>query len=256
MVKEIFIFSCVIFSCALVTKGSITYQSDVYITNDPNTVQEEGNLYVSGDASVSSLNISDMIYMSQSPRPKFLAGADNSFGSLSRGMIFGGGNSVNTVNEYAFAFGAGNTVNAQNSIASGLGNSANYAQSFSFGEYCSTNANVSFAFGKNSETAAYYAVAMGKYVVSNSVSQFTVGQWNDPTIVPSSGLAADFYTWRPSDPIFVVGNGTGTEDRSNAFVVLKNGDAKVKGNLEAASIKISSPAGGIPMGEFGQTSSE
>ena len=133
MVKEIFIFSCVIFSCALVAKGSITYQSDVYITNDPNTVQEEGNLYVSGDASVSSLNISDMIYMSQSPRPKFLAGADNSFGSLSRGMIFGGGNSVNTVNEYAFAFGAGNTVNAQNSIASGLGNSANYAQSFSFG---------------------------------------------------------------------------------------------------------------------------
>lgn len=62
MVKEIFIFSCVIFSCALVAKGSITYQSDVYITNDPNTVQEEGNLYVSGDASVSSLNISDMIY--------------------------------------------------------------------------------------------------------------------------------------------------------------------------------------------------
>lgn len=118
MVKEIFIFSCVIFSCALVAKGSITYQSDVYITNDPNTVQEEGNLYVSGDASVSSLNISDMIYMSQSPRPKFLADADNSFGSLSRGMIFGGGNSVNTVNEYAFAFGAGNTVNAQNSIAS------------------------------------------------------------------------------------------------------------------------------------------
>ena len=133
MVKEIFIFSCVIFSCALVAKGSITYQSDVYITNDPNTVQEEGNLYVSGDASVSSLNISDMIYMSQSPRPKFLAGADNSFGSLSRGMIFGGGNSVNTVNEYAFAFGAGNTVNAQNSIASGLGNSANTHSRFRLG---------------------------------------------------------------------------------------------------------------------------
>ena len=68
----------------------------------------------------------------------------------------------------------------------------------------------------------------------------------------SSNPSTDFYTWRPQDPIFVVGNGTGTEDRSNAFVVLKNGDAKVKGNLEAASVKISTPAGGIPMGEFGQ----
>lgn len=254
MKKEICVLflSCGIFSCALRAESSITYQSNVYITNDPTATQEEGNLYVSGDATVSSLNISDMIYMSQSPRPKFLAGADNSFGALSRGLIFGGGNSVNTTNEYAFALGAGNTVNAQNSLALGLGNTASYAQSFSLGEYCSANANVSLAFGKNAETAAYYAVAMGKYVVSNSVSQFTVGQWNDPSIVSSSNPSTDFYTWRPQDPIFVVGNGTGTEDRSNAFVVLKNGDAKVKGNLEAASVKISTPAGGIPMGEFGQ----
>ena len=43
--------------------------------------------------------------------------------------------------------------------------------------------------------------------------------------------------WNDTDPAFVIGNGTGTSDRSNAFEVRKDGQVSVNGGVVHASDK-------------------
>ena len=40
-------------------------------------------------------------------------------------------------------------------------------------------------------------------------------------------------------------------ERSNALVMLKNGSTKLNGEMTANAFKVTAPAGGIPMGDFG-----
>lgn len=61
-------------------------------------------------------------------------------------------------------------------------------------------------------------------------------------------------TWVAEDPIFVVGNGTSSTARRNAFFVYKDGSVEVGDHLTInadGTILMSQPQGDISMGQFG-----
>lgn len=91
----------------------------------------------------------------------------------------------------------------------------------------------SITYGVNS-------VAAGKNAIARSYNSFVIGRNNHISGVES------FNQWVETDPLFVVGNGTGSQSDSpevasrNAFTIFKNGD-----------VKIQKRQGDIVMGEFG-----
>ncbi|MGI8601496.1 MAG: hypothetical protein ACR2OZ_00690 [Verrucomicrobiales bacterium] len=180
-------------------------------------------------------------------------------------------------NPYAsgvIAGGANNTAGGTNSAAFGASNQSIGTQSFSAGymntvygpsavalgenNYISTGNNSAVALGKWNVTGANYSLASGYYTSAlgeNSLSggaytkaysygSVAIGRYNAPLANETEAAAKTI--WRdgtdpvgePIDALFVVGNGTADNARSNALVVKKNGEVDIK--------KV--PAkGGIPM---------
>ena len=82
------------------------------------------------------------------------------------------------------------------------------------------------AFGSNTHATAWYATAMGNGTSAVSNSEIAIGRYNT-TYIPLGGTR----NWEPTDRLFVIGNGTGKTKtlRSNALVMLKNGNTTVSG---------------------------
>ena len=84
------------------------------------------------------------------------------------------------------------------------------------------------AIGILNTTRAYGAKAMGDYLMANSSSEIVIGSYNEYS------EDSERIVWKPLDPLFTVGNGDFNSDnkkRSNAFRILKNGDATFYDNL-------------------------
>lgn len=94
-------------------------------------------------------------------------------------------------------------------------------------------------------TTGSYTVAIGEGVEARSFKSVVVGSFN----APDSEESLD--AWVATDPLFVVGNGSGNPSDPvpvqyrNAFVIKKNGDVTLTGKVEMPI------QGDILMGEFG-----
>ena len=92
------------------------------------------------------------------------------------------------------------------------------------GTYSIAAGGYSKALGTNGATAmGYYAnaagnssFALGNYTKTNSYAMTAVGRYN-------TAEGTNVSSWQPSEPIFVVGIGTGESNRKNAITVLKSG---------------------------------
>ena len=137
------------------------------------------------------------------------------------------------------AFGAATTASGYNSTAFGSGATASGYGSAASG-LCTT-------------ASGNYSTASGSYVTAASVDSFTVGLANIG--------GGDPVNWVGTDPLFEVGNGTYTyinpEEQivvpSDAFIVYKNGNSIVGGNLSisgSSNAVLVPPAGNLSMGAF------
>ena len=133
----------------------------------------------------------------------------------------------------SLAFGRETLALGESSVAMGHNNSASGRGSMALGYY--------------SDTSAAYSTTLGYSLRATSQGVTVVGRHNDPTAYPG---ALDVY--RDTDALFVVGNGRNTDNRSNALVMLKNGDTTISGDFTANNVKVKNAAGGIPMGTFGR----
>lgn len=150
--------------------------------------------------------------------------------------------STKATGEYSSAFGDLSQANGKNSFAGGLASLANGDGSFSFGYtnyatgirsavFGQSNLSIgsfSFATGTGTQSNGHVSVAMGEGVLSEASNAASFGKYN-----VGSGLRTQ---WRDADPIFEIGNGSNNLNRSNAFLVLKNGQTAVDpGNQSPAA---------------------
>lgn len=95
--------------------------------------------------------------------------------------------------------------------------------SAAFGDNTSATSNLAVAFGSGSTASGSLATAFGNGTVAQSMASVAIGRYNVAQGTQDS--------WVATDDLFVVGNGVSTSNRSNAFVIKKNGDITVNGMI-------------------------
>jgi hypothetical protein len=149
--------------------------------------------------------------------------------------LFVGGSEATGV--AASALGLGSKATGDNSIATGGSTYAQGDHSAALGTFTTASGSSSLsvgigttASGVASLAAGYFsaatggqATAFGYYSTAPSFAQFTVGQYN---AVPNLAGASPT-TWMSADPVFVIGNGSSENSRSNAMTVLKSGNVGI-----------------------------
>ncbi len=138
-------------------------------------------------------------------------GVGNSIGAGSTGSVIAGGgyNTANGSNNAAIGGGSSNSAAGQlATVPGGYGNSA--------AAYGST------AMGYTTAATGRYSMSANYFTTAESYAQTTIGAYN----MPKGGETTS--SWVATDPLFVIGNGTGSgASRSTALMILKNGDVGV-----------------------------
>ncbi|HNV81355.1 MAG TPA: tail fiber domain-containing protein [Tenuifilaceae bacterium] len=96
-------------------------------------------------------------------------------------------------------------------------NSASGSYSVTIGNGNSATRYYSTAIGYRNTSSGEQAIALGSGVIANSYRSVVIGSYNYYDANNS------YFTWVNTEPLFVVGNGTSPESRSNALTVLKSG---------------------------------
>ncbi len=171
----------------------------------------------------------------------FIIGHDNDYQGGNNIFIAGNYNQTQQTSLLYFPnnaaiLGNNNTLNsyAENSLVVGNNNSVSQKFNFVFGlnnyVWAATSADSLFTLtvGSDNQNLANYGITMGKGLINKSFAALIIGQYN---------LASDTTSltdWIADDPVFVVGNGTDDLNRSNVFLIKKNGDLFTKGNIYQA----------------------
>jgi hypothetical protein len=118
------------------------------------------------------------------------------------------------------------------SVALGSYTKALDNNAFAGGEYTAAKGWNAIALGYRTEATGFHSLAAGCNTVARGFSQTVIGQYNVAKGNSRAWVASN------TEPVFIVGNGTGEQSRSNAFVVNKDGSVLMK------------PQGDLPMGNF------
>lgn len=151
------------------------------------------------------------------------------------GSIGGGPGSTSGTNSIGFTDFGG--VSGHYSIAVGYGARASGNASIAIGDGLAQG-QYSAAIGTSS-AYGFNSVALGLGNFSVGSGNIAVGKYNDPGYTGTLNL----YTWapqqdpnldHPSDHLFVVGNGSAWNNRSNALVIYGSGNADLNGDVNVS----------------------
>ncbi len=98
-----------------------------------------------------------------------------------------------------------------------------YVDWFRVRKYLSNPPTVQVEYPSGGNTGTCDGVSFGYETVAQSFCSFVVGRFNE--------ISGNSSTWVETDTLFVVGNGTDANNRSDAFSVMKNGNLKVTGDI-------------------------
>lgn len=142
------------------------------------------------------------------------------------------------------ASGGSSTAMGSNTIASGSGSTAMGGNTIASGDYSTAMGALtkatgvqSTAIGTSSMAAGDFSMAIGESVTANSYISIALGRNNDPLV------ASPTTSWVPTEPLLIVGNGTSTVAKSNAMVILKNGNTGIGNNAPKAPLAFANTTG-------------
>ena len=151
----------------------------------------------------------------------FSAGGNNLASGISSVAI-----GYNNAAEGAYSIALGNNVSATGQAASAIGYNTEadgmYSLALGQGSSTSNNAIGAIAGGKDASTSGNHAIALGHGTQASTMDEVAVGRYNYSV---RSQMDA-FQNWYGDDQVFSVGVGELTA-RSNAFVVMKNGNVGI-----------------------------
>jgi len=125
----------------------------------------------------------------------------------------------------SIAVGYGAAASAEHSIAMGIGTTAEAIRSFAVGDNAYTGGAHSSAIGRLTTADGDHSMARGYSTYALSYGQTTIGFFSDYE------LSTDKSNRVGTDRLFVIGNGYSNTNRSNALVMLKNGNTTLNGSL-------------------------
>ena len=214
--------------------GSGTQTSGVNAHNQTiigsNAVGQADNSVVLGNENVTA------IYMGQDSDAIVYAGGLNIDGmaitsselNLLSGITTNGSGIVSTVTENDNI-----GVRLSTSSTENYGNIGSNAVDLSFSSSSSetkgATGNNSFASGLNTTASGNVSSAIGINTIASDYSSFAIGQYNNSlSSITTNGNATAFDL---NNTAFVIGNGTASDAKSDAFKVLFNGDATIGKHL-------------------------
>ncbi len=128
----------------------------------------------------------------------------------------GSGSTASGENSTALG-GNGSTASGDNSTATGNGSIASGFSSTAMGNVSIASGFSSTAMGNGSEASGFSSTTMGIGTNAQAYASTVLGRFNVTSVAYSKT------TWEPTDPLFVIGNGSDDLNRDDAFIVLKNG---------------------------------
>lgn len=143
------------------------------------------------------------------------------------------GNSSTASGRYSVAVGDTNTASDDGAFASGSHATAGGPAATAMGDSTTATGWAATALGYSTNAAGDHALAIGHATTAPAYIQTTIGQYNLPTGTENAG------TWIATDPLFVVANGTaGGASRSNALMILKNGNIGIGVNNPGSKLQV------------------
>ena len=107
------------------------------------------------------------------------------------------------------------------------------------GNSTTASGDSSTAMGYSTSASGYYSTAMGRETTASDYGSLVIGQYNSS----GSSVTNNATSFSTSNTAFVIGNGTNSSNKSDAFKVMFNGDATVSNDLTVSGdVVISSDA--------------
>ena len=132
------------------------------------------------------------------------------------------GRNTTASGSYSTAMGWGPTASGYGSTAMGGGTTASNYYSTAMGAGTTASGSRSTSMGDNTTASGHSSTSMGYYTTASDYASTVIGQYNSSG---SSATSADSFS--TSNTAFVIGNGTNSSNKSDAFKVMFNGDAYV-----------------------------
>ncbi|MGB0294688.1 MAG: tail fiber domain-containing protein [Flavobacteriaceae bacterium] len=148
-----------------------------------------------------------------------------------------GGDNVTASGNWSTAMGRSTTSSGIYSTAMGAFTTASGQASTAMGESTTASGYAATAMGRATTASGGTSIAMGYNTTASDFASLVVGQYNSSG---SSATSSDSFSF--SAPAFVIGNGTDSGSRSDAFKVMFNGDAYVSNSLYLGGTQITSTA--------------
>ena len=149
------------------------------------------------------------------------------------------GRDSKAIGDWSTAMGYKSEANGNQSFAIGNLTIANGVSSTAMGLWTEANGDYSTAMGQFSEANGSHSTAMGKSSKASDYSSLVIGYNNlSGSTVTGSATAAN-----SANTLFVIGNGSQSWSKSDAFKVMANGDTTVSNDLTVGGdIVVSSDA--------------
>ncbi|MBK8829387.1 MAG: hypothetical protein IPN60_00745 [Saprospiraceae bacterium] len=187
--------------------GTGTVASGVFTTAmGSGTIAQGGSSTAMGNSTIASGNVSTAM------GTQSIASGESSI-AMGNHSIASGDNSTAT--------GLFTTASGFHTTAMGNSTTASGNSSTAMGSFTKASGDNSTSMGNSTTASGNSSTAMGLSVTARAYASLAIGQYND-SIASSSPT-----TWITTDPAFVIGNGTADNARSNAFMVLKNGNTGI-----------------------------
>ena len=138
--------------------------------------------------------------------------------------------------QVSMAIGSSTVASGSYAFATGYQSEATGTLANTFGDSTIASGSYTTAMGRNSVARGWASMAVGHHTVAKGYASTVIGVYND------SIYTGNQMTFTSGTPLFIVGNGNAKDDRSNAMVVLKNGNVGIGENAPTEALVLNKNA--------------
>ena len=131
------------------------------------------------------------------------------------------------------------SATGSHAVAMGKSTTASGGRATAMGGDSTASGDFSTAMGRNTTASGEISTTMGRETTASDYASFVIGQYNSS----GSSVTNNATSFNTANTAFVIGNGTASNAKSDAFKVMFNGDATVSNDLTVSGdVVISSDA--------------